>query len=115
MAEEQGEVYVIPDNYEDSIVTSNGWKMRNIIEACVAAAIFVIPVLFMLRIDFKFKIIILVFTALPTAFIFIRGHNNCSLVEFFMDYMRYRLGPKVFRRKPIFVGRCKPDKRKVVK
>lgn len=94
-------VYMIPKNFEEKSVTTNGLNYRNIAEAVFLVGIVVI-ILWQIDIAFKTKLIIGILVGGPIGFLALIGINKCSLSEFIINIVKFKMKPKVYVKKNIF-------------
>lgn len=97
-------VYHIPKNYEEKSVTISGLSYRNIVEAVilvgiVVAILWVIPSNIM---TFNVKLVVGIIIAAPLGILGLFGINQCSLSEFLMNVIKYKLNPPRYIRKSLF-------------
>lgn len=94
-------VYMIPKNFEEKSVTTNGLNYRNIAEAVFLVGIVVI-VLWQVDIAFKTKLIIGILIGGPLGALALIDINKCSLSEFLINIVKFKMKPKVYIKKNIF-------------
>lgn len=95
-------VYRIPPNFEEKSVTANGIPYRNLVEAVILVGI-VVLILWKITIAFKTKCIIGIAVGGPLAVLAIFGINKCSLSEFLLNIIKYKMRPKLYVRKKLYV------------
>ena len=84
---EERDVYRIPENFVDTGTVMGGmFKLRNVIEAGILAAVFILP-LFRVNISLTSKIIIACVTALPLGLLALIGINGESLSAFLSGFL----------------------------
>jgi len=92
---EQHDSYYIPPNFVDTGTVMGGmFKLRNVIEAGVIAAVIVLP-MFRLPISLTAKIIIVCVTALPLGLIALIGVNGESLSEFIVGFFKFLMNKRI--------------------
>lgn len=101
MADEQSAVYTIPQNFDETLISSWGIRQRNLVEALIGLGV-VVLILFLIPMAFKVRIIVFVLTALPWSVLAIKGVNNCSLTEYCGNVIHYSLSQKVLKARPQF-------------
>ena len=86
---EERDSYYIPPNFVDTGTVMGGmFKLRNVIEAGVIAAVFILP-LFKINISITAKIIIACLTALPLGLLALIGVNGESLSTFILGFFKF--------------------------
>lgn len=94
--------YFIPKNFEEKSVTSNGLSYRNLIEAVVIVGV-VVSILWFVPIEnIKVKIIIGIIVGGPLAVFTVFGINKCSVSEYLINFLKFKLMPKMYVRKNLF-------------
>ncbi len=92
---EQHDSYYIPPNFVDTGTVMGGmFKLRNVIEAGIIAAVFVLPMV-RLPISLTAKIIIVCVTALPLGLLALIGVNGESLSEFIVGFFKFVMNKRV--------------------
>ncbi len=87
--QEKHEIYTIPPNFiEGGTIFGGLFKIRNVIEASILAALTGIPVLY-LPFSLTIRIIILCFVALPFAILGLIGIDGVSLSAFLLSVIRF--------------------------
>jgi hypothetical protein len=94
-------VYMIPKNFEEKSVTTNGLNYRNIAEAVFLVGIVVI-ILWKIDISLKTKLITGILVGGPLGVLALIGINKCSLSEFLINIVKFKMKPKVYVKKNIF-------------
>ena len=79
--------YFIPKNYEDNMITGTGRSMRNVVEAVIFFAIFVLIILF----------------GGPAAFFGFFGIHKCSVTEYVLLWLHFKSQPKEYKREELFI------------
>lgn len=93
--------YIIPNNYEDNLVTGGGRSMRNVIEAIIAFGIFVCIFAF-LPISLNIKVVLIIATGGPAAFFSFIGIKGCSVTEYLMLVLKFKSKQYDFTRNDIY-------------
>ena len=92
---EERDVYRIPENFVDTGTVMGGmFKLRNVIEAGVIAAVFILP-LFKVNLSLTAKIIIACLTALPLGLLALIGINGESLSTFILGFFKFLQNKRV--------------------
>ena len=92
---EERDVYRIPENFVDTGTVMGGmFKLRNVIEAGVIAAVFILP-LFKVNLSLTAKIIIACLTALPLGLLALIGINGESLSTFILGLFKFLQNKRV--------------------
>ncbi len=92
---EERDVYRIPENFVDTGTVMGGmFKLRNVIEAGVIAAVFIVP-LFKVNLSLTAKIIIACLTALPLGLLALIGINGESLSTFVLGFFKFLQNKRV--------------------
>lgn len=100
--ENQNLLYYIPKNFEEKSVTVSGISYRNITEAVIIIGI-IAAILWFTPIDsVKVKIIIGIVISLPIGALALFGINQCSLSEYLINFLKFKLSPKVYVKKNMF-------------
>lgn len=95
--------YYIPKNFEEKSVTTSGLSYRNIIEAVVIVGA-IVAILWYVPIEsLKVKIIIGLIFGVPLGAFALFGINRCSLSEYLLNFLKYKLSPKIYIKKNLFV------------
>ncbi len=90
------DLYTIPPNFIGTSTFFGGmFKVRNVIEAGILAAVIGVPELFLLPYSLKTKIIIFCLTALPAAMLGLIGIAGESLSSFAVIFFRYMKNRRV--------------------
>ena len=105
---EKLEVYIIPDNFEETLMTSGGIKGTNIIEGVICTSVIYLPIL-LSSMNWKVKAALIILLVGPLAFFFIKGIDNCSLIEYLKNFIRYHTRPKIVKVKQLFAVRKNDD------
>ena len=95
-------IFFIPKNYEEKNVTMSGLSYRNIIEALFLAGTVALVMSQISSLTLKSKFIIGLPIAMILGFIGLMGFNNCSLSEFLINFIVYKIKPNVFVKKNLF-------------
>lgn len=107
--DEKNETYVIPQNYEDNLVTASGINMRNIIEGVIlfviiGGLIWLIPME-----SIKIKAILIILFGGAVGVFGIVGIHHCSLSEYLSLVIRYKSSNTVLSRSVIFESQSDED------
>lgn len=100
--EEKNLVYYIPQNYEENAVTISGIKYRNLVEGIILLGI-VVAILWFIPIAIKPKITIGIFAGGGLGILGIVGINGSSLSEYIISFIQFKLRPKTYVKKKLFV------------
>lgn len=90
-------VYIIPENFIEGGKVFNGmFKTRNFIEAVILSLLIGAPLMFLVPYpDFKTELSVLMMTVLPVFLIAVAGINGDSLVEFLIQFHKWRTNKRV--------------------
>ena len=88
--EDKNIAFIIPQNYRESNVTGNGIPWRNVAEGVVLAGI-VAVIVCLIPMKISTKIVVGVILGGILMLLAIRGHNNCSLSEYLIDFIKFKL------------------------
>lgn len=94
--------YFIPKNYEDNMITGSGRSMRNVVEAVIFFAIFVLIFGF-LPISVKARIVLIILFGGPAAFFGFFGIHKCSVTEYVLLWLHFKSQPKEYTREELFI------------
>ena len=83
------------------MITGSGRSMRNVFEAILFFAFFVLIFIF-LPISLKARIILIILTGGPAAFFGLMGIHKCSVIEYIGLLIRYRSQKNECERDDIF-------------
>lgn len=108
--DEKHETYVIPQNYEDNLVTASGINMRNIIEGVIlfviiGGLIWLIPME-----SIKIKAILIILFGGAAGVFGIVGIHHCSLSEYLTLVIRYKSSNTNLSRDTIFESKSNDNK-----
>lgn len=95
-------IFFIPKNFEEKSLTMSGLSYKNISEAVVivgiiAAILWVIPSL-----EFKTKAMIGAIIGIPLAALAAFGINSCSLSEYLINFIKFKIRPNSYIKKDLF-------------
>ena len=102
LQEESKNTYVIPQNYEDNLITASGIKIRNVIEGIILLAI-TGGLIWLLPIDsIKIRIVMIIVFGGGLGVFGVIGIHHYSLSEFIMLVVKYKASTKKLERSDIF-------------
>ena len=95
-------IFFIPKNFEEKSITISGLSYKNISEALVVVGIVAAILWFIPSLEIKTKIIIGAIIGIPLAAIAVVGINNCSLSEFLINFIKFKIRPNSYIKKDLF-------------
>ena len=93
----------IPRNYKEKSVTISGLSYRNITEAVILVGI-IIAILWFVpssTMSFNTKLVVGLITGIPIGALAVKGINQCSLSEYLTYFIKYKLNPPRYIKKPL--------------
>ncbi len=103
-------IFFIPKNFEDKSITMNGLSYKNISEAVVIVGIIVAILWVIPSLEIKTKAIIGAIIGIPLAAIAAIGINNCSLSEYLINFIKFKIRPNSYIKKDSFNKKSKYEK-----
>ncbi|MDO5398873.1 MAG: hypothetical protein Q4G33_13190 [bacterium] len=97
MAGRHQNVYIIPENFiEEGKIFNGAFKIRNFIEAVILSLGIGLPLMVCIPYpDFKTKLTVFMMTVLPVFLIAVAGINGDSLIEFLVQFHKWRKNKRV--------------------
>lgn len=102
MSDENRKSYMIPQNYEDNLITASGISIRNIIEGVILFAIIGGVIWFIPIESVKIKAILIILLGGSAGVFGVMGIHHYSLSEYAMLVMRFKSSNRELKRDTIF-------------
>lgn len=113
ISSEKQKQYYIPPNYEDNFVTYSGRSTRNVVEAVLFFAFFLLIFIF-IPIPLRYRVILIILFGVPAAVFGFIGIEHCSVTEYLGLVIKYKSRPDKLFKKDLFKTEEEEEKTKVV-